>query len=242
MGLTPVGCYLLVGGPRAASCAHGSMTPSILGGLEGLNQLCAIPSSLSPYHCRVELMPMSGTHTTRRLWILSTSSPPARPARRSSRCCGVREQGGHLGINCGTPPSESLQGGSQHWTPTNIALCSHRRLSCTAGAGCQGLLQQLRPDQPQCESWRRHHCECGCTGLGGHNAGGEAQPCPYHSMPIGAGAACRRALEGLHPRQSDRQRPRGLLPLQPRGSHKQANRQILPHLYLPNQSQGAAQP
>lgn len=48
------------------------------------------------------------------------------------------------------------------------------------------------------------------------------------TLPTGAGAACGRALEGLHSRQPDWQRPRGLLPLQPRRGHKQTNRQIIP--------------
>lgn len=51
-------------------------------------------------------------------------------------------------------------------------------------------------------------------------------------LPAGAGAARGWALEGLHSRQPDRQRPRGLLPLQPRRGHKQTNRQIIPPLYL----------
>lgn len=53
-------------------------------------------------------------------------------------------------------------------------------------------------------------------------------PAPDPAPPAGAGAARGRALEGLHPRQSHRQRPRGILPLQPRGGHKQTNRQIIP--------------
>lgn len=53
-------------------------------------------------------------------------------------------------------------------------------------------------------------------------------PAPDPAPPTGAGAARGRALEGLHPRQPHRQRPRGLLPLQPRRGHKQTNRQIIP--------------
>lgn len=85
------------------------------------------------------------------------------------------------------------------------------------------------------------------AGPGGGPHPGVPSPCPDPELPAGAGAARGRALEGLHPRQPDRQRPRGLLPLQPRRGHKQANRQILPHLCLPRAapklvSPGAAQP
>lgn len=65
------------------------------------------------------------------------------------------------------------------------------------------------------------------------------------TLPTGAGAARGWALEGLHSRQPDRQRPCGLLPLQPRRGHKQTNRQIIPPRLLPAgllqnpQSQGA---
>lgn len=97
------------GGPTAASCARGAGQHGPLCPMAQRGGAQPHPEP-SPCRCRAGSTPTSGTRTTRRLWTSSTSSPPARPARRSSRCCGVGAAGlpgGHPGS--GRHPAESPQ-------------------------------------------------------------------------------------------------------------------------------------
>lgn len=201
--------------------------------------------------CRAGSTPMSGTRTTRRLWTSSTSSPPARPARRSSRCCGV---GAGAGLTQQRAPSRwgwDLGGALGDPHPRAGYPVTLPSVPADASAALQ-----VRAVKDYCNNYdlTSLNVKAGdvitvsaAVGPGGRPYPGVPSPCSDPELPAGAGAARGRALEGLHPRQPDRQRPRGLLPLQPRRGHKQANRQILPHLCLPRAapklvSPGTAQP
>lgn len=61
------------------------------------------------------------------------------------------------------------------------ASCVPRGLGSPTGPGDQGLLQQLRPDQPQCESWGHHH---GKASLGLPEKDGQDPGRSAHSTPV----------------------------------------------------------
>lgn len=109
---------------------------------------------------RVASMQRWGTPTARRPWTLFTSSPQHRPAGRSSSSWGV----GSLKVEAAVLHYYyyCYYNSSYYYMDTFCRLIEHllssaRCFSSSAGSCPERLLQQLRPDQPQYQSGRRHY-------------------------------------------------------------------------------------
>lgn len=119
-----------------------------------------MPGYLSLVVFRVASMQRWGTPTARRPWTLFTSSQQHRPAGRSSSSWGV----GSLQVEAAVIRYYYCYYNYYYYYYMDTfcrlierLLSSARCFSSSAGSRPERLLQQLRPDQPQYQSGRRHY-------------------------------------------------------------------------------------
>lgn len=86
-----------------------------------------------------------GTHIVRQRWILLTSSPLPKPARKSNRCWEVQWKR----VSKNTNSHRNVQGFLNSLVSVCVCVPAYRCIGCHASEGSEGLLQQLWPDKPQ---------------------------------------------------------------------------------------------